>query len=231
MRKLYKIEIKETISDIVEIEAESSSDAEYKAGEEFYDGKHILDGIYPQNKELTCKDIESPSYISEKRKEEIFDELIDYVSEHTIDEKDFYNALRNIIGLTNEEITELGIEVTRELIAIEPLRDEEIVFEDGIMVSDDRSLNAYIPLYYIDIFKKFNIKEKEDVEYNLYLNYYRDEDKSIISIIEKNEKRDIEYQYEASGPENSMLREKLNNYCIEISGQTIEECFEDEEEL
>lgn len=231
MKKLYKIEIKETISDIVEIEAESSIEAEEEASEEFYDGKHILDGIYPQNREVTCIDVESPSYISEKRKEEIFDELIDYVSEHTVDEKDFYNALKNIIGLTNEEMTTLGIEVTRELIAIEPLKDEEIVFEDGVLISDDRSLNAYIPLYYIDIFKKFNIQEKENVEYNLYLNYYKDEDKSIISIIEKNEKRDIEYQYEASGPENNMLKEKLNKYCIETSGQTIEEYFEEEEEL
>lgn len=231
MKKLYKIEIKETISDIVEVEAESSAEAEYEAEEEYYDGKHILDGVYPQNKELTCKDIESPSYISEKRKKEIFNELIDYVYEHTVDEKDFYNALKNIIRLTNEEMTALDIEVTRELIAIEPLKDEEIVFEDGVMIEDDRSLNAYIPLYYIDIFKKFNIKEKENVEYNLYLNYYKDEDKSIISIIEKNEKRDIEYQYEASSPENNMLKEKLNKYCIEISGQTIEEYFEEEEVL
>ena len=231
MKKLYKIEIKETISDIVEIEAESSSEAEYEAGEEYYDGKHILDGVYPQNKELICKDIESPSYISEERKEEIFNELIDYVCEHTVDEKDFYNALKNIIGLTNEEMTALDIEVTRELIAIEPIKSEEIVFEDGVLINDDCSLNAYVPLYYIDIFKKFNINEKENVEYNLYLNYYKDKDKSIISIIEKNEKRDIEYQYETSDSENRMLKEKLNKYCIDISGQTIEEFCKEKEEI
>lgn len=231
MKKLYKIEIKETISDIVEVEAESSAEAEYEAEEEFYDGIHILDGVYPQNREITCKDVDSPSYISEKRKNEIFNELIDYVSEHSVDEKDFYNALKNIIRLTNEEMTSLGIDVTRQLIAIEPLKEEEIIFEDGVLIEDDHSLNAYIPLYYIDIFKKFNIKEKENIEYNLYLNYYKDEDKSIISIIEKNENGDIEYQYEASGPENNMLKEKLNNYCIEISGQTIEEYFEEEEVL
>lgn len=231
MKKLYKIEIKETISDVVEIEAESSSEAEYEAGEEYYDGKYILDGVYPQNKELTCKDIESPSYISEKRKKEIFNELIDYVHEHTVNEKDFYNALKNVIRLTDEEMTALDIDVTRELIAIEPLKDEEIVFEDGIMVEDDCSLNVYIPLYYIDIFKKFNIKEKEYVEYNLYLNYYKNEDKSIMSIIEKNEKRNIEYHYEVSIPENNMLKEKLNKYCMETTGKTIEDYFEEEEIL
>lgn len=231
MKKLYKIEIKETISDIVEVEAESSAEAEYEAEEGFYNGIHILDGVYPQNREITCKDVDSPLYISEKRKNEIFNELIDYVSEHSVDEKDFYNALKNIIRLTNEEMTSLGVDVTRQLIAIEPLKEEEIIFEDGVLIEDDRSLNAYIPLYYIDIFKKFNIKEKENIEYNLYLNYYKDEDKSIISIIEKNENGDIEYQYETSGPENNMLKEKLNNYCIEISGQTIEEYFEEEEVL
>ena len=51
------------------------------------------------------------SVISDKRKQQIFDNLIDYVSEHTTDEKDFYYSLRDIIGLTNEEMTQLGIDV------------------------------------------------------------------------------------------------------------------------
>lgn len=45
------------------------------------------------------------------------------------------------------------------------MQDEEIVFEDEVMIENNCSLNAYIPLYYIDIFKKFNIKEKEEIEY------------------------------------------------------------------
>lgn len=49
--------------------------------------------------------------ISSKRKKEIFWNLIDYVSEHTIDEKDYYNALTHIIGLTDSEIAELGIDI------------------------------------------------------------------------------------------------------------------------
>ena len=58
-----------------------------------------------ENKEVT------ESVISDKRKQQIFDNLIDYVSEHTTDEKDFYYSLRDIIGLTNEEMTQLGIDV------------------------------------------------------------------------------------------------------------------------
>lgn len=49
--------------------------------------------------------------MTKERKDEIFNELINYVSEHCVDEKDFYNALIHIIGLNNEEIEELGIDV------------------------------------------------------------------------------------------------------------------------
>ena len=58
-----------------------------------------------ENKEVT------ESVISDKRKQQIFDNLIDYVFEHTTDERDFYYSLRDIIGLTNEEMTQLGIDV------------------------------------------------------------------------------------------------------------------------
>ena len=56
-------------------------------------------------------DKSSPQYISDKRKQQIFDNLIDYVFEHTTDERDFYYSLRDIIGLTNGEMTQLGIDV------------------------------------------------------------------------------------------------------------------------
>jgi len=221
MKKLYKIEIKETISDIVEVEAESSSEAEYEAGEEYYNGKHILDGVYPQNRELICKDISSPFYISQKRKEEIFNRLFEYVFEHCKDEKDYYNALKNIIGLTDSEMTTLGIEVTRQVTAVESLKENEVIFEDEIMFENDNKINAYIPLYYINIFEKFNIHENVDTEYNMYLNYDTERDKSTIIIIEKQDKGYIEYQYETSESENDILKEKLNNYCIEMYGHTI----------
>lgn len=48
-------------------------------------------------------------FITEQRKEEIFNHLMDYVFEHCSDDKEVYNTLTNIIGLNDEEIEELGI--------------------------------------------------------------------------------------------------------------------------
>ncbi len=110
MKKLFNIEIKEVLKDTFEIEAENREQAEYLAEKGYYDGDYILDGIEPETRELSFNDINDPNYISDKRKDEIFDELIDYVFEHTYDDKDFYNALKNIIGLTDNEICKLGIE-------------------------------------------------------------------------------------------------------------------------
>ena len=49
-----------------------------------------------------------------KRKEEIFDKLIGYVSEHCSTEEDEYIAFTQIIGLSNEEMNELGIEFEKD---------------------------------------------------------------------------------------------------------------------
>ena len=72
------------------------------------------------------------SVISDKRKQQIFDNLIDYVSEHTTDEKDFYYSLRDIIGLTNEEMTQLGIDV-KSL----GINDEEDDLEESKKITED----------------------------------------------------------------------------------------------
>ena len=77
-------------------------------------------------------DKSSPQYISDKRKQQIFDNLIDYVSEHTTDEKDFYYSLRDIIGLTNEEMTQLGIDV-KSL----GINDEEDDLEESKKITED----------------------------------------------------------------------------------------------
>ena len=47
--------------------------------------------------------------INEKRKNEIFNELISYVSEHCATEEDEYYAFKHIIGLTKEEMAELNL--------------------------------------------------------------------------------------------------------------------------
>ena len=47
--------------------------------------------------------------IDEKRKNEIFNELIDYVSVHCATEEDEYYAFRHIIGLSKEEMNELNL--------------------------------------------------------------------------------------------------------------------------
>lgn len=47
--------------------------------------------------------------IDEARKNEIFNELIDYVSVHCATEEDEYYAFRHIIGLSKEEMAELNL--------------------------------------------------------------------------------------------------------------------------
>lgn len=228
MKKIFNIEIKETIKDTFEIEAENTEEAEYLAEKGYYDGKYILDGMDAGSRDISFTDTNSPHYISDKRKQKIVDKLIDYVSEHTTNEKDFYNELKNIIGLTNSEITELRIDVKREVIAKEPLQESEITFEDELIIEED-TINAYIPLYYIDIFDKFSIEKREYFEYDLYLDYNIMTDKCLINIIEKDDSNYIQYQYEPSVEENRMLREKLNEYCIQNENQSLEEIIEEKE--
>lgn len=231
MKKLFNVEIKEVIQDTFEIEAENSEEAEYLAEKGYYDGNYVLDVVDAGYRELTFTDTNSSQYISDKRKQEIFDELIDYVSEHCIDEKDFYNSLKDIIGLSDNEITTLGIDVTREVEAKAPLNESEIVFDDEIIINDSKTINAYIPLYYIDIFDKFGIEEKEGSEYNLYLDYDIEFKDSKLSIIEKNDNTYVEYEYIPSKEECSMLIRKLNEYCIERCNQTLEEMIDEEREM
>ena len=230
MKKLFNVEIKEVIQDTFEIEAENSEEAEYLAEKGYYDGNYVLDVIDAEHRDLSFTDKNSPHYISDKRRIKIFDKLIDYVSEHTIDEKDFFNALTNIIGLNNNEITELGIEVKREITTITPLQESEIVFEDEIIFKDN-NINVYIPLYYIDIFQKFSIDERSNFEYNLYLDYDTITEKCIMTIIEKDDSNYIQYQYEPSDGENKMLKERLNEYCMERENQTLEDLIEEEKEM
>lgn len=230
MKKIFNIEIKETISDVFEVEAESSEEAEYLAEEGYYNGENILDGMNQQRRNLSCIDIEGPKYISEERKKEIFINLIDYVSKHTVNEKDYYNALKNIIGLTNNEMTELGIEVTRELTEKTPLKETEIAFEDEVIFNEDEDgINAYIPLHNINIFEKFDLTKRDGFEYNMYLDYYPVENKSIISIIEKDDVNYIVYEYETSMEENEMLRKELEEYIQSEYNQSIAEFINNEE--
>lgn len=53
--------------------------------------------------------------IFDDRKNEIFNKLVDYVFEHTDNDKEFYNALTSIIGLTDDEIESLEIDVSSEI--------------------------------------------------------------------------------------------------------------------
>lgn len=60
-----------------------------------------------------------------ERKNEIFNELLNYVSEHCRSEVDEYHAFRSIIGLSNEEIEELGISFSKDISEIENEMEEE----------------------------------------------------------------------------------------------------------
>lgn len=64
--------------------------------------------------------------IDEQRKKEIFNELIDYVSEHCPTEEDEYYAFRHIIGLSKDEIRELGIYFEKSYEELEEQESEEL---------------------------------------------------------------------------------------------------------
>ena len=226
MKKLFNIEIKETISDIFEIEAESSEEAEYLAEKGYYNGVYILDGLNEQKREFNCSDINSPRYMSNQRKEQILTELFDYVLEHCEDEKNYYRALKNNIQLSEDEITLLGIDVKRELIEITPLQDSEIKFENELLNKDDE-ISAYIPLSNIDPFEKFALEKKEGFEYNMYLHYYKYGNKSIITIKEQDDSDNVIYEYETSIVEHEMIRNKLDEYCKSQYNQSINEFMND----
>ena len=62
--------------------------------------------------------------IDEKRKNEIFNELIDYVSVHCATEEDEYYAFRHIIGLSKEETNELNLWFEKDYEEVEEESEE-----------------------------------------------------------------------------------------------------------
>lgn len=118
---------------------------------------------------------------------------------------------------------------SEKIIKIKPLENSEIEFEDELLFEKD-NINAYIPLYYINPFETFELKERDGFEYNMYLNYYLREDKSFITIIEKDDNHYFTYTYETSYKENEMLKAKLKAYCKTLYNQTLEEIMKEVEE-
>lgn len=64
--------------------------------------------------------------IDKKRRNEIFCKLIDYVSEHCPTEEDEYIAFRDIIGLSKEEMKDLGITFEKNYEELEEQESEEL---------------------------------------------------------------------------------------------------------
>lgn len=59
------------------------------------------------------------------RKLEVFDSLIDYVCEHCNSELEEYHTYREIIGLSKEEIEDLGFAFGKEIDEMEEEMNEE----------------------------------------------------------------------------------------------------------
>lgn len=116
-----------------------------------------------------------------------------------------------------------------KLIEVKPLENSEIEFEDELLIEKDE-INAYIPLCKINLFEKFELEERDGFKYNMYLDYCMSENKSFITIIEKDDSHHFTYRYETSYEENEMLKEKLNAYCRILYNQSLEEIMNDEEE-
>ena len=58
--------------------------------------------------------------MTKERKDKVIESLLEWMSEVVSDNGEYYNALKNSIGLSEREIKELGI-------SIEPQEEEEIV--------------------------------------------------------------------------------------------------------
>ena len=226
MKKIFNIEVKETIKDTFEIEADNLKEAEYLAEKGYYDAKYVLDNVNAEYRKLSFADINSPHYMSDDRMREIFSELLDYVYEHTENQKDYYQTLKYIIGLEENEITELGIDVERILDAESPIEQNEINLEDDIMVMDE-FIRACVSLDYIDVFKKFDIEMKNENEYNLFLDYDTKNKTCKLIIAEKWDDMNITYEYVSNDSENKMLIKKLEDYCKSTINMSLEELMEE----
>lgn len=66
------------------------------------------------------------------RKLELFNTLIDYISEHSPSELEEYHTYRKIIGLSEEEIEDLGLTFGKEIFEMEKEMNEEFGYNEEI---------------------------------------------------------------------------------------------------
>ena len=112
------------------------------------------------------------------------------------------------------------------------IHENQIDFEDGIII-EDGIINAYIDTSTFDVEENFGLKQLENdgCYYNVFLNYDIKKDNCEIEIIEVTDDKRKYYTYLPKGNEKEMLVKELEKYCKSIEGLSLEDLFNEEQEL
>lgn len=112
------------------------------------------------------------------------------------------------------------------------IHENQIDFEDGIII-EDGIINAYIDTSTFDVEENFGLKQLENdgCYYNVFLNYDIKKDNCEIEIIEVTDDKRKYYTYLPKRNEKEMLIKELERYCKSIEGLSLEELFNEEQEL
>lgn len=106
------------------------------------------------------------------------------------------------------------------------IEEKEIYFEDEI-IAENKEISAYISTANIDLEEKFGLKYKEDMYYDMYLNYKYLEKKLYIEIIQVEDEKRNYYIYIPTEDEKNMLMKKLEDYIKGNYIQSVEEFIEE----
>ena len=106
------------------------------------------------------------------------------------------------------------------------IEEKEIYFEDEI-IAENKEISAYISTANIDLEEKFGLKYKDDMYYDMYLNYKYLEKKLYIEIIQVEDEKRNYYIYIPTEDEKNMLMKKLEDYIKGNYIQSVEEFIEE----
>ncbi len=108
------------------------------------------------------------------------------------------------------------------------IKENEIYFQDEL-ISENKEINAYISTSNIDLKEKFGLKYKNDMYYDMYLNYKYLEKKLYIEIVKVEDEKRNYYIYIPTEGEKKMLMKKLEEYIEKNYNQSIEEFIKEVE--
>ena len=147
--------------------------------------------------------------------------------------KDMLEKLATKQGRYEADIVRSGIDKELDLQIYKDnldfiIKENEIYFQDEL-ISENKEINAYISTSNIDLKEKFGLKHKNDMYYDMYLNYKYLEKKLYIEIVKVEDEKRNYYIYIPTEGEKKMLMKKLEEYIEKNYNQSIEEFIKEVE--